>query len=34
VLDGGVTPDGPLFIPEFWTAGTRYVFLKSIIQKI
>jgi hypothetical protein len=34
VLDSGVTPDGPLFIPEFWTAGTRYVFLKSIIQKI
>jgi catechol 2,3-dioxygenase-like lactoylglutathione lyase family enzyme len=29
VLDGDVTPDGPLFIPEFWTAGTRYVFLKG-----
>jgi catechol 2,3-dioxygenase-like lactoylglutathione lyase family enzyme len=22
-----VTPDGPMFIPEFWTAGVRYVFL-------
>ena len=29
MLDGDVTPDGPLFIPEFWTAGTRYVFLKG-----
>ena len=29
VPDGDVTPDGPLFIPEFWTAGTRYVFLKG-----
>ncbi|MCA3509590.1 MAG: VOC family protein [Rhodobacter sp.] len=28
-LDGDVTPDGPQFIPEFWTAGTRYVFLKG-----
>ncbi|MEY3307744.1 MAG: hypothetical protein RLZZ413_1782 [Pseudomonadota bacterium] len=28
-IDGSVTPDGPLFIPEFWTAGTRYVFLKG-----
>lgn len=24
--DAGVTPDAPLFIPEFWEAGTRYVF--------
>ena len=29
VLVRDVTPDGPLFIPEFWTAGTRYVFLKG-----
>lgn len=29
VLDRDVTPDGPLFIPEFWTAGTRYAFLKG-----
>ena len=29
VPDGDVTPDGPLFIPEFWTAGARYVFLKG-----
>ena len=29
MLDGDVTPDGPLFIPEFWAAGTRYVFLKG-----
>ena len=29
MLDGDVTPDGPLFIPEFWTAGTRYVFIKG-----
>jgi len=28
-LDADVTPDGPLFIPEFWTAGTRYAFLKG-----
>lgn len=25
-LDSAVTPDGPLFIPEFWKEGTRYVF--------
>jgi catechol 2,3-dioxygenase-like lactoylglutathione lyase family enzyme len=25
-LDKAVTPDGPLFIPEFWKEGTRYVF--------
>ena len=25
-LDAGVTPEGPLLIPEFWEAGTRYVF--------
>lgn len=29
VLAGDVTPDGPMFIPEFWTAGTRYVFLNG-----
>lgn len=29
VLDAEVTPDGPLVIPEFWTAGTRYVFLNG-----
>jgi len=29
VLDGDVTPDGPVFIPEFWTAGARYAFLKG-----
>jgi catechol 2,3-dioxygenase-like lactoylglutathione lyase family enzyme len=28
-LDPAVTPDGPLFIPEFWVAGTRYVFLSG-----
>lgn len=27
VLDAAVTPDGPLFIPEFWDSGIRYVFL-------
>jgi catechol 2,3-dioxygenase-like lactoylglutathione lyase family enzyme len=25
-LDSAVTPDGPLFIPEFWKEGTRYTF--------
>jgi catechol 2,3-dioxygenase-like lactoylglutathione lyase family enzyme len=25
-FDSAVTPDGPLFIPEFWKEGTRYVF--------
>jgi catechol 2,3-dioxygenase-like lactoylglutathione lyase family enzyme len=29
VPDSGVTPHGPQFIPEFWTAGTRYVFLQG-----
>jgi catechol 2,3-dioxygenase-like lactoylglutathione lyase family enzyme len=24
-----VTPDGPMFIPEFWKAGVRYVFLEG-----
>ncbi len=28
-IDRAVTPDGPLFIPEFWTSGTRYVFLEG-----
>ena len=28
-IDAAVTPDGPLFIPEFWEAGTRYVFLEG-----
>ncbi len=28
-LDPAVTPKGPLFIPEFWEAGTRYVFFKG-----
>lgn len=28
-LDASVTPDGPLEIPEFWTAGVRYVFLEG-----
>jgi hypothetical protein len=28
-LDRQVTPDGPLEIPEFWTAGVRYLFLQG-----
>ena len=29
VLDAQVTPDGPLFIQEFWGQGTHYVFLEG-----
>lgn len=28
-VDAAVTPDGPLFIPEFWDAGTEYVFVEG-----
>ncbi len=27
--DAAVTPDGPLLIPEFWDAGTEYVFVEG-----
>lgn len=29
VLDAGVTPDGPQFIPEFWQDGLRFVYLSG-----
>ncbi|MCF1707199.1 VOC family protein [Tabrizicola sp. J26] len=28
-LDRAVTPDGPRFIPEFWTKGAAFVFLEG-----
>lgn len=28
-LDAAVTPDGPVLIPEFWDAGTEYVFVEG-----
>jgi catechol 2,3-dioxygenase-like lactoylglutathione lyase family enzyme len=27
--DAAVTPDGPVLIPEFWDAGTEYVFVEG-----
>ena len=28
-IDGAVTPDGPRFIPEFWSRGAAFVFLEG-----
>jgi catechol 2,3-dioxygenase-like lactoylglutathione lyase family enzyme len=28
-VDAAVTPDGPVLIPEFWDAGTEYVFVEG-----
>jgi catechol 2,3-dioxygenase-like lactoylglutathione lyase family enzyme len=28
-VDGAVTPDGPVLIPEFWDAGTEYIFVEG-----